>query len=154
MRAFLKGFTYAFSGIINCFKNQRNFRFHIVFGAFVLWFSRFFCLNRAEYALLFLTMGFVICAEAVNSAIEYTVDLITLEHHPLAKSAKDAAAGGVLISAVASVAVGIAIFAKGEGFIRILNYFSDNPLKILILLLFIITGTALVFFYPKKTEHK
>jgi undecaprenol kinase len=46
----------------------------------------------------------------VNSSIERVVDLVTQEYHPLAKQAKDIAAGAVLLYAIFSVIVGMIIF--------------------------------------------
>ena len=60
--------------------------------------------------VLVLTMAFVVAAELFNTAIESAVDLVTTEYHPLAKAAKDAAAGGVLVAAFSSVIVGLIIF--------------------------------------------
>ena len=50
------------------------------------------------------------CAEALNAAVERNVDLVTAEKNPLAKEAKDLAAGAVLILAAASVIIGLIIF--------------------------------------------
>ncbi len=55
-------------------------------------------------------MGVVFSAEMINTVAELAVDLLTQRYHPMAKIAKDAGAGAVLIAALAAVAVGIAIF--------------------------------------------
>ena len=66
--------------------------------------------NGIEFCVLILTIGSVWCAEAMNSAVERTVDLVTAEKKPLAKAAKDLAAGAVLILAAGSVIIGCIIF--------------------------------------------
>jgi diacylglycerol kinase len=106
-----RSFGYAFRGIIDALTRERNLRIHFAAGAFALFFSgRYYALSRAETALLVLCVGFVVAAEMLNTAIEKSVDLTTAAIHPLAKTAKDVAAGAVLISAATSIAVGFLLF--------------------------------------------
>ena len=63
-----------------------------------------------KWTILLLTIGLVVTAEALNSAIETLVDLIQPEQHPLAGNAKDIAAGAVLIAAIISVIIGLLLF--------------------------------------------
>ncbi|NCC30984.1 MAG: diacylglycerol kinase family protein, partial [Chloroflexia bacterium] len=67
-------------------------------------------IERWEWLILVLTMTLVLAAEGVNTAVEATVDLATTSYHPLAKIAKDVAAGTVLLCACASIVVGCLIF--------------------------------------------
>lgn len=67
-------------------------------------------LNRIEWLILIITIVLVMGAEMVNTAIESVVDLASPEIHPLAKKAKDIAAGAVLLFAIASVIIGFIIF--------------------------------------------
>lgn len=62
-----------------------------------------------EWAILIICIFMVLAAETINTAIEKTVDLVTREYHPLAKHAKNIAAGGVLLTAICAVIVGILI---------------------------------------------
>ena len=66
-------------------------------------------ISRAEWAVLVFTIALVLILEGLNTAIEAAIDLASPELHPLAKAAKDLAAGMVLIAAVASVIVGLII---------------------------------------------
>lgn len=66
--------------------------------------------SSVEFCILIFIIGAVWCAEAVNSAVERVVDLVTSEKKPLAKAAKDLAAGAVLILAITSVFIGLIIF--------------------------------------------
>jgi diacylglycerol kinase len=107
----LRSFGYAFRGIYDALTQERNLRIHFAAGASLLFFSGYYYnLSRTETALLVVCIGFVIAAEMLNTAIEKAVDLATDTIHPLAKTAKDVAAGAVLISAATSVAVGFLLF--------------------------------------------
>lgn len=75
-----------------------------------MFFSRYYDFTASEMGLLVLCIGFVIACELLNTAIERTVDLETSQFHSLARAAKDVAAGAVLLSAAASVAVGALLF--------------------------------------------
>ena len=88
--SFLKGFLYAFSGIIHCIKNERNMRFHTVAALYVLIFARFFHFSRGEYILLLLTISSVMVLEAVNTAIEELCDKVSPERDEHIRHAKDA----------------------------------------------------------------
>jgi len=77
----------------------------IVVLALGLWLG----LNLTEWAILVVTMAVVFVAEFVNTAVEAAVDLVTEDRHPLARIAKDVAAGGVLVAAVLAVIVGLLI---------------------------------------------
>ena len=100
----------AINGIIHAFKTERNLRIDYVIGALVLFISLFFDFSKTELICLFLTIGFVIFAEMINSTIEYIVNLITDEYNLNAKAAKDIAAGGVLIASGISVIVAYLLF--------------------------------------------
>ena len=107
---FYKSFGYAISGIIQCIQKERNIKIHLVFMFLVIICGFLFRLSITEWLVCILLFGLVISLELVNTAIEAVVDLCTQEYHPLAKIAKDTAAGAVLISAIASVVIGLIIF--------------------------------------------
>ena len=85
-------------------------RVHILIALLVLMMAGVLGVSRIELAILVLTIGLVMVAEMVNTAVETTVDLVTKEFHPLARRAKHVAAGGVLLAAVAAIFVGYLIF--------------------------------------------
>jgi diacylglycerol kinase len=91
------------------FRTQRNARIHLVVGAFAAGLAAWLQISRGEWAILVLTIAAVIILEGLNTAIEAAVDLAQPDPHPLAKVAKDVAAGMVLVAAIASVAVGLLI---------------------------------------------
>lgn len=103
-------FSYALQGILYVLYTQRNMKIHFSFAVIVLLLAIFFNVPRYQLLFVFFSIVFVICMELVNTAIEKTVDLVTDEFHPLAKIAKDVAAGAVFFAAVFSVFVGIYVF--------------------------------------------
>jgi len=104
------GFHYAWNGILYIIKTERNFRIHLVCGFLAVAASVWLDLKIVEWALIVLVIGLVLLAELVNSAIEMIIDYLKPEIHPSAEKIKDAAAGAVLVAAIAAVVVGAIIF--------------------------------------------
>lgn len=115
----LKSFSFAFDGIKEALKNEPNFRIHSIFAIAVLLLAIFLKVSLVEFAIIFLTIGFVLLFELINTSLEALVDLVSPEIKPRAKVAKDVAASAVLVSALTSIAVGMAIFLP-----KILQYFD------------------------------
>ena len=109
-RAFLKSFVYASEGIAHGFRTQRNMRVELAVAVVVVFAGIAFRITAVEWAVIFACIGLVLSAELINTVTELAVDLLVQRYHPMAKLAKDAGAGAVLIAALASVAVGVAIF--------------------------------------------
>ena len=103
-------FEHAIEGIRTAFREERNMKCHIAALIAVTLLGFFTGLSAMEWALLVFCFGLVIGAEMINTAIERTVDLAMPHRHPLAKGAKDIAAGAVLVAAMVSVVVGTLIF--------------------------------------------
>lgn len=110
MGKFFRGFTFAWQGIAYAFKTQINFRFHVLAMTIVIGTGLLLQINTSDWIVLCLLIGLVLSAELFNTAIEKLTDLVTTEMHPLAKIAKDTAAGAVFVLAIASVIIGILIF--------------------------------------------
>lgn len=109
-RSLKESFGCAWAGIAHAFVTQRNMRWHglaAVVAAVSGWVLH---IERWEWGLLAFTVFLVLIAEMVNTAVEKTVDLYTEAYHPIAREAKNIAAGAVLLAAVAAVIVGIIIF--------------------------------------------
>lgn len=102
-------FKYALEGIVHVFRTQANARIHALITIAAIALGAWLGISRVEWALLVAMMAVVFGMEFVNTAIEAAVDLVTEEKRPLAKIAKDAAAGGVLIAAGLAVIVGLLI---------------------------------------------
>jgi diacylglycerol kinase len=108
--AFLSSFKFAFEGIAHAFKTQRNFRIHCGITLLVLVIGIALRISLDQWAILLVMIALVFQAELVNTALESLVDKVSPEVHPLAKVAKDCAAGAVLITAIGAVIVGLLIF--------------------------------------------
>lgn len=103
-------FKNAFSGIVYCVRYERNMKFHIIAALIaggMAWWQR---LSPYEILILLLTVASVLVAEMMNTVVEAVVDLVSPEIHPLAKIAKDVAAGAVLVVAMTSLLVGYLLF--------------------------------------------
>jgi undecaprenol kinase len=106
----LKSFSFAVEGIWSALRTERNMRFHFTFSVLVIMVSVFFSIDKTEWLFIIIAIGGMFALELVNTAIERVVDLVTEDYHPLAKQAKDIAAGAVFIYALASVSIGTVIF--------------------------------------------
>ncbi len=107
---FWRSLNQAWRGMMHTWKTQGHLRFHVVAGFSVLCFAWWSEVTRLEWLILILTIGSVISAEVMNSAIEVVVDMIQPNFHPLAGMAKDIAAGAVLVTAIQAVMIGLIIF--------------------------------------------
>lgn len=110
MKRLIDSFNYAVQGIIYTLKTQRNMRIHFFVMTLILILSLFFNFSKLELLSLFFAISLVIIAEMVNTAVEKTIDMFTSEFHPLAKIAKNVAAGAVLVAALNSIMVGYLLF--------------------------------------------
>ncbi|WP_192894759.1 diacylglycerol kinase [Neobacillus notoginsengisoli] len=106
----IKSFGYAIAGIAVAVKTERNLKIHLVFATIAIGFSFFFSISKTEWLFILFLIGGMISLELLNTAIERAVNLVTEEVHPLAKQAKDIAAGAVFIFACLSVVTGLIIF--------------------------------------------
>ena len=106
----IDSFNYAIDGIIYALRTQKNMRIHFCIAVVVLIGCLFFNLSRIELLMIFFAICLVIVMEMINTAIENAIDLFANHYHPLAKIAKNVAAGAVLIAALNAVLVGYLIF--------------------------------------------
>ncbi len=105
----LTSFKHAFSGVWYVLRTQRNARIHLTVALVVIALGLWLGLSYTEWAVIVLTIGLVLAAESFNTVAEAAVDVATAERHPLAKIAKDVAAGAVLLVAITAVVVGLLI---------------------------------------------
>jgi diacylglycerol kinase (ATP) len=108
----LDSFNYAFEGIIHVLRTQRNMRIHLVIGVTVIVLAIVVNVTKFELIALLISITFVLIAEMLNSAVEGAVDIATTSFDPMAKLAKDIAAGAVLIASINAIAVGYLVFAN------------------------------------------
>lgn len=102
-------FRFAFAGVAHALRTQRNFRVHLLVTAAVIGAGLWLRITADQWAILVLTIGLVLHAELVNTALEAVVDRVSPEFHALAKVAKDCAAGAVVVAAGAAVVVGLLV---------------------------------------------
>lgn len=100
----------ALAGAVHVLRTERNAQIEGAIALIVVGLGLWLRISHAEWLVIFVLIALVLSLEMVNTAIEAAVDLAHPAHHPLAKKAKDSAAGAVVVVAIASVAVGIAIF--------------------------------------------
>lgn len=126
---FWSSFHYAFSGILYAARTQPNMRVHLVIAALVLLATLLLHLERAYVALIVMAIALVLALELLNTAVEAVVDLLTVVHHPLAKTAKDAAAGAVLVGTIGAAIVGYLAFYQGiqSGGQRVFEAIAEVP---------------------------
>jgi diacylglycerol kinase len=110
LRKRIESFGYAFKGIATLFSSQPNARIHAVVLILVTAFGFYFKIEKTEWLAIALIAALVLSAEAMNTAVEFVVDLVSPDYHPLAGKAKDVAAAAVLLAAFGAVIVGLIIF--------------------------------------------
>jgi diacylglycerol kinase (ATP) len=122
-------FNYAFEGIIHALRTQRNMRIHVLAAIGVIVFALFVAVSKIELIVLLISITFVLIAEMINSAIEGAIDVSTTSFDPMAKLAKDVAAGAVLIATLNAIAVGYLVFSAriGTRSSRLLERLRDAP---------------------------
>lgn len=103
-------FKYAFEGILQAYVGEQNLKIHTVIAILVIIFGFILKISYTEWLVCLVLIGLVLMAEFFNTSIEYLVDLVSPEIHPLAKATKDTASAGVLMMAIISAIVGLIIF--------------------------------------------
>jgi len=112
MKKLVESFNNAFDGFFYVLKTQRNMRIHFLLAVFVIILGVYLNLTFNEILILCVIISLVLLTEMINTSIELTIDLIKDKYHPLARMAKDVAAGAVLISTLNAIIVGYLIFAR------------------------------------------
>jgi len=107
---FWRSFSFAGQGVWRAVATQRNLRVQLLAAAAVIGAGVAVRISAVDWACVAAAIGLVLTAETMNSVVEAVVNLCTEEFHPLAKAAKDMAAGAVLIASVAALGVGAAVF--------------------------------------------
>jgi diacylglycerol kinase (ATP) len=106
-RDWVKNFLYATNGLAYAWRTERNFRLEVVVSAVVIVAALWL---HVDVVPIVLCCALVMSLELMNTALEAVVDLVSPTYHPLAKIAKDTAAGAVLLSSLFSLAVGLWVF--------------------------------------------
>lgn len=114
LRRWAASFGHAFDGVMDAYRSQRHMRVHFVFMALNAILAMLYKLNTIEVALVTICVAFVVFAEMLNTVIEAVLNMVCETYHPIARFAKDVAAGAVLVAALNSVVVGACIYATPE----------------------------------------
>ena len=109
---FIDSANCAIEGILQAARSEKHLRIHFIAAIIVLLMVLFLKVTAIEFALLALSIFAVLCTEMLNTAVEAVVDLVSPSYHPLAKTAKDTAAGAVLIAACGAAIMGYLILSK------------------------------------------
>src|ERR671930_121442 len=135
--AIIESFNYAIEDVIHVLRTQRNMRLHFAIAVAVLSVAVAVKVSREELIALLLSIAFVLVAEMVNTAVEAAIDIATTSFDPMAKLAKDIAAGAVLIASVNAVAVGYLVFAgkAADKTASVLDRLRDAPSQITVIAL-------------------
>jgi diacylglycerol kinase (ATP) len=138
--AVLQSFNWAFEGVIHVLRTERNMRIHFALATAVLILAFSYGVTKLELMALLIAISFVLIAEMVNTAIEATIDLATTSFDPLAKMAKDIAAGAVLIASVNAVVIGYLVFADRltEPSSRLVERVREAPANLTLIALILI----------------
>jgi diacylglycerol kinase (ATP) len=106
----INSFGPAWKGLFWLFKNEGNAQFHLISTIVVIIAGLYFKISNFEWTLLCFAIGLVITSEALNTAIEKTIDLLHPQKHEKAGLVKDLAAAGVLIASIIAVIIATLVF--------------------------------------------
>jgi diacylglycerol kinase (ATP) len=142
----IDSFNFAFHGILHTVRTQRNMRIHLLAAVAVLVAAVGLGVTKDEMIALILAIAFVLIAEMVNSAIEAAIDVATTSFDPLAKLAKDIAAGAVLIATITAVAIGYLVFEDriANPSSRLLERLRDAPVHLTLVALAVVVMLVVV----------
>lgn len=154
-------FRYAAQGIWYVILHEGHFRFHLVAAAYVVFFGiRFYDFCTSQWAALALLIAAVLASECVNTSLERLCDRVCSKPDPLVKTAKDTAAGAVLITAVAAAAIAVLFFWDTAVFAAIWRYYTAHIGALILLLLSGVIAVLFIMLTPKlfgvgsQTDHQ
>ena len=144
-RTLIESFNFAVEGIIHVLRTQRNMRIHFLAAVAVLVAGIAIGISKLELIALLLAIAFVFITEMINSALEQAIDVATTSFDPLAKLAKDIAAGAVLIATVNAIAIGYLVFSSeiADRSSRLLESLRDAPAQLTLIAL-VVTVIAVI----------
>jgi diacylglycerol kinase (ATP) len=133
----IESFNFAIEGIVHVLRTHRNMRIHFAVAVAVIVAAAAVGVSKLELIALLISIAFVLVAEMINTAVEGTIDAATTSFDPMAKLAKDIAAGAVLIASVNAVAVGYLVFAgkAADKTARVLDKLRNAPAEITVIAL-------------------
>lgn len=148
------GFVYAWNGICAAVREERNFRFHLCTAVYVFAAAYMVRLDATGVALLAICVAAMLGMELMNSAVERAVDKPDTTHWWSAGAAKDMAAGGVLVTALGTVIVGICLFGNAQALMTIWNCVTATVWSTACWLLSLIPAYLFIFRLGKQEQVK
>lgn len=110
-KRFIHSFVDAFQGIFSALEREKKMRLHLISTTLALAAALYFHVEKLELLFVLTASALVLITEMINTALEAVVDLQTSEFHPLARLAKNVAAGAVLCAAFFALVVAYFVFA-------------------------------------------
>lgn len=154
MQSFFRSVVNAVNGVWQCVLIGRNLRIQIACGIYILLISPLILFTRLEYAVVFLTISLVISLEIINTSIERLCDQTSSFYTPLIRFVKDAAAGGVFVSAFFAVWVFIALFLRQDRIQIFLRFCADHIWYPVLLVALLIPAWLFIFWGPGYVLEK
>lgn len=109
-KRFVMSFKNSWDGLAYAYKNEQSLWIHGVCTVFAVLLGLVLKLSFVEWAIVLIALSVTLSMELLNTAIEATVDLITLEIHPLAKIAKDCGSAATFVTSMISVIISLIIY--------------------------------------------
>lgn len=109
-KRFLNSFKYSIQGLQYAYKNEQSLLIHLIVTIIGIIMGLLFKISYTEWAVVFIAIGVTLASELINTAIEATVDLVTLEINPLAKIAKDCGSAATFVFSIMCAVIGFIIF--------------------------------------------
>ncbi len=148
----MKSFGFAFRGIFDTIKNERNMRIHLCFAFYVIIAGFVTHISASEWVAVLICIGLVMALECLNTALESLCDTMHPEKSEGIRIAKDASAGAVLCAAIASAIVGGLVFFRAEKVNTAMEYFKEHTASSLVIIFTLIP--LAVFVRGGKRERK
>lgn len=145
---FSESLNCAVEGILFAFRNERTMKAHYFIALLVILLSLWFDLSTADLLLIIIAVSLVLITEMINTAIETIVNQLSPEINPLARTAKDVAAGAVLLACLNSVAIGYLVLYKVFKKPFIMDVFTklkSIPTHITFIILIVLLVAVMVF---------
>ena len=146
LKKLIDSFNHAINGIIDTVRTERNMKIHLIVALGVFLACFLFDVSKLEFLVLAITITMVIAAEMINTAIEAAIDMTTNYYHPLAKVAKNAAAGAVFITAINAIVIGYVIFwdkLSNISYVVVHKVKNSEPYTIFIVLVIVCIATII-----------
>lgn len=140
----MKSFVWAFRGIVYCVRSQRNMRIHLCMAFYVVSAGLITKITDTQWTAVLICIGAVTALECVNTALEELCNALHPERAPAIAHTKDAAAGAVLLAAIASAVVGGVIFFNREKISALVRFFESRPVLVIPAVLSLIIAVLFV----------